>query len=80
MSAKNRPLRAATIHELSKIVEIAFYRRKHEVHINTFPHYQTTIVDDDDHQYRMYFVGLFSEKPDAAPILLLHGWPGTLLF
>jgi microsomal epoxide hydrolase len=26
----------------------------------------------------IHFVGLFSEKPDAIPILLIHGWPGKL--
>lgn len=24
----------------------------------------------------IHFVGLFSEKKDAVPIILLHGWPG----
>jgi hypothetical protein len=24
----------------------------------------------------IHFVGLFSEKKDAVPLLLLHGWPG----
>lgn len=27
----------------------------------------------------MHFLALFSEKPDAVPILMLHGWPGSFL-
>jgi len=26
----------------------------------------------------IHFVGLFSEKKDAIPILLIHGWPGEI--
>ncbi|KAL9621026.1 MAG: hypothetical protein Q9160_004544 [Pyrenula sp. 1 TL-2023] len=57
----------------------SFDWRKHEAHMNTFPHYQTTITDDDDRQYRMHFVGMFSQRSDATPIFLLHGWPGSFL-
>lgn len=28
----------------------------------------------------IHFVGLFSEKKDAIPILLIHGWPGEIQF
>lgn len=27
----------------------------------------------------IHFVGLFSKKADAIPIVLLHGWPGSFL-
>lgn len=27
----------------------------------------------------IHFAGLFSERADAIPILLLHGWPGNFL-
>ena len=27
-------------------------------------------------RYGVHFVGLFSERRDAVPICLLHGWPG----
>ena len=52
--------------------------RKHEEHINTFPHFKLPIEDDDGKEYDVHFVALFSQKPDAVPLLLLHGWPGTL--
>ena len=51
------------------------YRRKHEEHINSFSHYVAPIVDDGI-EYNIHFVALFSDKPDAVPLVLLHGWPG----
>ncbi|KAF1974119.1 epoxide hydrolase-like protein [Bimuria novae-zelandiae CBS 107.79] len=43
-------------------------------YINSFPNYKTTIDDIDVH-----FVGLFSSKKDAVPIMFLHGWPGSFI-
>ncbi len=34
------------------------------------------IVDDDKEEYTVHFAALFSEKRDAVPIALFHGWPG----
>jgi microsomal epoxide hydrolase len=51
------------------------YRKKHEAHINTFPQFKTK-VQDKLGEFDVHFAALFSEKKDAVPILLLHGWPG----
>ncbi|GAD96563.1 hypothetical protein PVAR5_5221 [Paecilomyces variotii No. 5] len=45
-----------------------------ENRINTFPQFTTEIEG-----LTIHFVALFSEKKDAVPILLLHGWPGSFL-
>lgn len=45
----------------------------HEKHINEFPQFTTSIED-----MTIHFLALFSEKKDAVPIVLMHGWPGTL--
>jgi len=29
--------------------------------------------------FRIHFVALYSEKPNAVPLVLLHGWPGSFL-
>jgi microsomal epoxide hydrolase len=50
-------------------------RKKHEAHINTFPQFKTK-VQDKLGEFDVHFAALFSEKKDAIPILLLHGWPG----
>ncbi|KAA8905673.1 Alpha/Beta hydrolase protein [Sphaerosporella brunnea] len=46
--------------------------RTTEARINSLPQYLATIGDQTIH-----FVGIFSEDPDAVPLLLLHGWPGS---
>ncbi|KAJ5768455.1 hypothetical protein N7533_001038 [Penicillium manginii] len=45
-----------------------------EDRINSFPQWTTEIED-----LTIHFVGLFSRKKDAIPILLIHGWPGSFL-
>jgi len=56
--------------------------RKWESALNSIPQYTITITDDDDddnHPYTIHFLALFSENPAAIPILLLHGWPGSVV-
>ncbi|KAF2259527.1 epoxide hydrolase-like protein [Lojkania enalia] len=48
--------------------------RAEEKHINSFPNYTMTIED-----LTIHFVGLFSEKKDAVPIVFMHGWPGSFI-
>ncbi|KAE8382861.1 Alpha/Beta hydrolase protein [Aspergillus bertholletiae] len=45
-----------------------------EARINDFPQFTAEIED-----IQLHFAALFSEKPDAVPIVLLHGWPGSFL-
>ncbi|KAI9804726.1 MAG: hypothetical protein M1825_001094 [Sarcosagium campestre] len=60
------------------IAEVFVARRKHENHINSFPNYIASITDDKE-TLDIHFVGLFSEKKQAVPLILLHGWPGSFL-
>ncbi|XHG09608.1 hypothetical protein AWENTII_012655 [Aspergillus wentii] len=48
--------------------------RKCEARLNSFPQFTTTVEN-----IKVHFTGLFSEKENAVPILLLHGWPGSIL-
>ncbi|KII87364.1 hypothetical protein PLICRDRAFT_112525 [Plicaturopsis crispa FD-325 SS-3] len=59
--------------------ESKFDWRAHEAHINSFPHFKAPVVNDDGKEYTLHFVGVFSEKADAVPLVLLHGWPGSFL-
>ncbi|OKL55691.1 hypothetical protein UA08_09045 [Talaromyces atroroseus] len=36
-------------------------------------------VDHDDHSYSIHYMALFSKRPDALPLICLHGWPGCFL-
>ncbi|KAH8887998.1 alpha/beta-hydrolase [Thozetella sp. PMI_491] len=55
--------------------EADFDWRKHEKHINSFPHFKAPIHDSSG-VFDIHLVALFSKRSDAIPILLLHGWPG----
>jgi epoxide hydrolase len=46
--------------------------RTWEAKLNELPHYTTEI--DGQH---LHFVHVRSSNPDALPLMLLHGWPGT---
>ncbi|KAJ5055562.1 epoxide hydrolase-like protein [Bipolaris maydis] len=48
--------------------------RAAEKHINSFPNYRMQIENVD-----LHFVALFSEKKDAIPLILMHGWPGSFI-
>ncbi|KAE8386397.1 Alpha/Beta hydrolase protein [Aspergillus alliaceus] len=48
--------------------------KKCEARINSFPQFTAKIEDIE-----LHFAALFSEKTDAVPIVLLHGWPGSFL-
>jgi epoxide hydrolase len=48
--------------------------RAHEARLNEFPQYRTTIDGQTIH-----FLHVRSAEPDALPLLLLHGWPGSVL-
>ncbi|KAL2356293.1 Alpha/Beta hydrolase protein [Cryomyces antarcticus] len=53
-------------------------RRTCEKRINGFPNYLARIEDDGE-EYDLHFVALFSEMPDAIPVMCIHGWPGNFL-
>ncbi len=48
--------------------------RAHEAQLNEFPQYRTAIDGQTIH-----FLHVRSPEPDALPLLLLHGWPGSVL-
>ncbi|OCF44445.1 hypothetical protein I317_01705 [Kwoniella heveanensis CBS 569] len=53
--------------------------RKHEKRINAQPAYTTKIQNKDGLEYTVHFAALFSNKKDAIPIILTHGWPGCFI-
>src|SRR4051794_8700921 len=52
----------------------AFDWRSVEARVNEWPHYEAEISGQ-----RIHFLHARSGRPDAVPILLLHGWPGSVL-
>lgn len=54
-----------------------------EKSINSFPNYKVDVTHDDDDgggtAQTVHFVALFSDRADAVPLILMHGWPGSFL-
>jgi epoxide hydrolase len=48
--------------------------RRFESELNRFPQYLTTIDGLDIH-----FIHVKSDNPDAMPLILTHGWPGSIV-
>ena len=48
--------------------------RAHEARLNEFPQFTTTIDGQNIH-----FLHVRSAEPGALPLLLLHGWPGSVV-
>jgi pimeloyl-ACP methyl ester carboxylesterase len=48
--------------------------RKHEAELNEFPQFTTTIDGQNVH-----FLHVRSAEPDATPLMLIHGWPGSVV-
>jgi pimeloyl-ACP methyl ester carboxylesterase len=48
--------------------------RAAEAELNAFDHFQTTIED-----HRIHFVHVRSPHENALPLLISHGWPGTVV-
>jgi len=48
--------------------------RKQETRLNAYPQFTTEINGQ-----RIHFLHVRSPEPDATPLLLLHGWPGSIV-
>ncbi|MFF2040670.1 epoxide hydrolase family protein [Kitasatospora sp. NPDC058170] len=60
--------------ELAEYWRTGFDWRKTEEHLNSFPQFLTEIDGVDIH-----FVHVRSPEPDAVPLILTHGWPGSFV-
>lgn len=54
-------------------------RRKTEARINSFDNFKATVATEDGTDMEMHFIALTSDKANAIPVVLLHGWPGSPL-
>jgi epoxide hydrolase len=53
---------------------LAFDWRKKEAELNALPNFVTEIDGQDVH-----FIHVKSKQPGATPLLLIHGWPGSVV-
>jgi pimeloyl-ACP methyl ester carboxylesterase len=60
--------------ELTNYWEVSYNWRKHEDQLNEFPQFLTTIDGANVH-----FLHVRSPEPNALPLILTHGWPGSFV-
>jgi pimeloyl-ACP methyl ester carboxylesterase len=69
-----RGIPASYLRELASYWAESFDWRQVEARLNQYPQFMTTIDGQDVH-----FMHVRSARPDATPLLLIHGWPGSVL-
>jgi pimeloyl-ACP methyl ester carboxylesterase len=62
------------LRELAEYWRDGFDWRAQEARLNSYPQY-TTWIDGQ----KIHFLHVKSPEPDATPLLLLHGWPGSVV-
>ncbi|RSM64213.1 epoxide hydrolase [Actinoplanes sp. ATCC 53533] len=70
----SRGVPAAYLRGLAEYWRTGYEWRAHEAALNKFPQYVTAIDGQTIH-----FLHVRSPEPDATPLLLLHGWPGSFV-
>jgi epoxide hydrolase len=51
--------------------------RAREAHLNQYPQFRTTLRGDGDEPLGVHFIHARSPHPDALPLIITHGWPGS---
>jgi pimeloyl-ACP methyl ester carboxylesterase len=64
----------ATMKALAEYWATDYDWRKAEARLNTYPQFITTIDGLDIH-----FIHVRSKEPNALPIIVTHGWPGSIM-
>src|SRR6187402_2105725 len=71
---RSQGVQLATIKELAKYWETEYDWRKAEAKLNALPQFTTEIDGVDIH-----FIHLKSSHEDALPLIMTHGWPGSII-
>src|SRR5262245_47377044 len=67
-------VKLATIKELVRYWQSEYDWRKVEARLNALPQFVTTIDGLDIH-----FIHVRSKQPQALPVIITHGWPGSII-
>ncbi|WP_405139312.1 epoxide hydrolase family protein [Nocardia sp. NBC_01388] len=62
------------VRELAEYWRTGYDWRRHEAELNELPQFTTEIDGQNVH-----FVHIRSAEPDAMPLILTHGWPGSMV-
>jgi len=73
-AAWSRGVPVSYLKELAEYWAAGYDWRKHEAQLNEYPQFTTEIDGQNIH-----FLHLRSPEPDALPLLISHGWPGSFV-
>ena len=62
------------LRDLAEYWRTGYDWRAHERQLNDFPQFTTTIKGQ-----RVHFMHVRSPEPDAVPLIMTHGWPGSVV-
>src|SRR6185312_528008 len=71
---RSQGVQLATLQELARYWTTAYDWRKAEAKLNGLPQFTTEIDGVDIH-----FIHVRSEREDALPLIMTHGWPGSVI-
>src|SRR5580658_4059513 len=71
---RSQGVQLATIQELARYWTTDYDWRKCEAKLNALPQFKTEIDGEDIH-----FIHVKSEHADALPLIMTHGWPGSVI-
>ena len=71
---RSQGVQLATIQELARYWETDYDWRKAEAELNALPQFKTEIDGVDIH-----FIHVSSPHEDALPLIMTHGWPGSVI-
>jgi pimeloyl-ACP methyl ester carboxylesterase len=71
---QSQGIQLARLQELVRYWGTGYDWRKAEAKLNALPQFMTTIDDVDIH-----FIHVRSRHPNAMPLIMTHGWPGSVI-
>jgi pimeloyl-ACP methyl ester carboxylesterase len=71
---RSQGVQLATIQELARYWAAGYDWRACEAKLNALPQF-TTVIDGVD----IHFIHVKSGHPDALPLIMTHGWPGSVI-
>ena len=71
---RSQGVQLATMQKLARYWATDYDWRKGEARLNALPQFMTTIDGLDIH-----FIHVRSKHPNALPIIVTHGWPGSII-
>src|SRR3954447_8429746 len=74
VSDQSQGVQLATVQKLARAWANDYDWRKTEAKLNAYPNFITNIDGVDIH-----FIHVRSKEPNALPIIITHGWPGSII-